>query len=281
MTYATFPEQLPVRSPPGRRLAAPGADRAPRSGTLSAPMDPAIAVLLLSSLAAASSTAGILPLVRRPHVPLVTIGWAHALAAGAMLGAAFVLMTATLDRTLGRAALGALLGIAFVRFTHAASGTEDLDLGRVDETGETYGYKVLLVNALHSASEGVAIGAAVMVNLPFGVFVALSMGAHNVPEATALGAVLRAGGVRLAHAAGLAVVSNVPQVLMAVVAVALIQAAPALLQWALGFAFGALVYLVLAEHLPESYRKAGHTTIALVTIVAMGIVVLIGGAGGG
>ena len=76
--------------------------------------------------------------------------------------------------------------------------------------------------------------------------------------------------------------SNVPQVLMAVVAVALIQAAPSLLlQWALGFAFGALVYLVLAEHLPESYRKAGHTTIALVTIVAMGIVVLIGGAGGG
>ena len=244
-------------------------------------MDPAIAVLLLSSLAAAASTAGILPLVRRPRVPLVAIGWAHALAAGVMLGAAFVLLTATLDQTLGRAALGALLGIAFVRFTHAASGTEDLDLGRVDETGETYGYKVLLVNALHSASEGVAIGAAVMVNLPFGVFVALSMGAHNVPEATALGAVLRARGVRLGHAAGLAVVSNVPQILMAVVAVALIQAAPALLQWALGFSFGALVYLVLAEHLPESYRKAGHTTIALVTIVAMGIVVLIGGAGGG
>ncbi len=244
-------------------------------------MDPLLATLVLSLIAAATSAAGVLPLVRRRHVPLVAIGWAHALAAGAMLGAAFVLMAATTDRNLDVAALGALLGIAFVRFTHMVSGTEDLDLDRVDETSETYGYKVLLVNTLHSASEGVAIGAAVMVSPPFGIFVALAMGVHNVPEATALCAVLRAHGVRLPHAAGLAFVSNVPQILMAVVAVALIQAAPHLLPWALGFAFGALVYLALAEHLPESYRKAGHTTIALVIIVAMGIVVLIGSGRGG
>lgn len=198
-----------------------------------------------------------------------------------MLGAAFVLMTANPDRKPDVAALGTLLGIAFVRFTHMVSGTEDLDLDRVNETSEAYGYKVMLVNALHSASEGVAIGAAVMVSSPFGVFVALAMGVHNVPEATALCAVLRAHGVRLSHAAGLAFVSNVPQILMAVVAVALIQAAPPLLPWALGFAFGALVYLVLAEHLPESYGKAGHTTIALVIIVAMGIVVLVGSGHGG
>ena len=239
-------------------------------------MDPALAALVLSIVAAAASAAGVLPLVGRRHVPLVAIGWAHALAAGAMLGTAFVLMTAAPNRNLGVAALGTLLGIAFVRFTHMVSGTQDLDLDRVDEASEAYGYKVLLVNALHSASEGVAIGAAVMVSLPFGVFVALAMGVHNVPEATALCAVLRARGVRLPHAAGLAFVSNVPQIVMAVVAVVLIRAAP-LLPWALGFAFGALVYLVLAEHLPESYRKAGHTTIALVVIVAMGIVVLIGG----
>ena len=244
-------------------------------------MDPALAVLLFSSIAAAVSAAGVLPLVRRPRVPLLMIGWAHALAAGAMLGAAFVLTTATPDRHLGAAALGAMLGIAFVRFTHLASGTDDLDLDRVNETSETHGNRVLLVNAFHSASEGVAIGAAVMVSLPFGIFVALAMGAHNMPEATALAAVLRARGVRLPRAAGLAVVSNVPQILMAVVAVALIQAVPALLPWALGFACGALIYLVLAEHLPQSYRKAGPTTIALVTIVAMGIVVLVGGGSGG
>lgn len=243
-------------------------------------MDSVLAVILLSAIAAATSTTGILPLVGRPHVPQVVIGWAHALAGGAMLGAALVLMNATLDRDLDVAALGALLGIVFVRLTHMASGTEDPDLNRVRKASETHGHKIVLVNALHSASEGVAIGAAVMVGLPFGAFVALAMGLHNVPEATAQSAVLRAHGTRLPRAAGLAFVSNVPQILVAVVAVALIQAAAPLLPCALGFAFGALVNLVLAEHLPEAYRCAGHTTIALVTIVSMGIVILINGLGG-
>ena len=45
----------------------------------------------------------------------------------------------------------------------------------------------------------------------------------------------------------------------------------------IGFAVGSLIYLVLAELLPESYRQAGHTSIALVTLITMGIVVGLGG----
>ena len=55
------------------------------------------------------------------------------------------------------------------------------------------------------------------------------------------------------------------------------QNLPVVLPWALGFAVGALTYLVLVELLPESYRQAGHTSIALVALVAMGIVVLLRG----
>jgi zinc transporter ZupT len=40
---------------------------------------------------------------------------------------------------------------------------------------------------------------------------------------------------------------------------------------------GAFLYLVLVELLPESYRQAGHTSIALVTLMAMGMVVLLTG----
>jgi ZIP family zinc transporter len=60
-----------------------------------------------------------------------------------------------------------------------------------------------------------------------------------------------------------------------VVTYALIAAAPSLLPWAVGFAVGALVYLVMAELLPEAYRQAGRTSIALATILAMAIVVLL------
>lgn len=240
-------------------------------------MEPTLVVLLYSSIAAGMAAMGVLPLVGRERIPTVAIGWANAVAGGLMLGAAYLLMAASLDYVALHGGLGAALGIAFVWFTHGAAGIEELDLNRVDETSDVYGYQVLLVNTLHSAPEGVAIGAAMMVNVSFGIFVALAMAIHNVPEATALSAILRSRGVRLSSAAGLAVVTNITQVLLAIVAFAIVSAAPGVLPWALGFAVGSLIYLVMADLLPESYRQAGHTTIALVAIVAMGIVVLLGG----
>ncbi len=65
--------------------------------------------------------------------------------------------------------------------------------------------------------------------------------------------------------------------LLAVAAFAVLTAAPSAVTWVLGFGVGALVYLVVFELLPESYRQAGSTSIALVTIAAMGIVVLLSG----
>jgi zinc transporter ZupT len=55
-------------------------------------------------------------------------------------------------------------------------------------------------------------------------------------------------------------------------AFAVLEAAPALLPAALGFAAGALIYLVTVDLLPESYRQAGATSIALVALLAMGVV---------
>ena len=50
---------------------------------------------------------------------------------------------------------------------------------------------------------------------------------------------------------------------------------------AVGVAVGALIYLVMAELLPESYEEAGHQSIALVTIVAMMLVVFLRSVSGG
>jgi ZIP family zinc transporter len=168
-----------------------------------------------------------------------------------------------------------VLGVLFIFWTHRASATEDLDLNRLEETDPVYGYQVLLIAALHSASEGVAIGVAMVASVPFGIFMALAIGLHNIPEGTILCAVLRSRGVRLGEATWLAVASNVSQVLLAVVTYSVVVAAPGLLAGALGLAIGALVYLVFVELLPESYREAGPTSIALVTTVAIGALVLL------
>jgi zinc transporter ZupT len=232
-------------------------------------MDPTLYVLTYASFAAAASALGPLPLVGQKSVPRTMIGWANALAAGAMLGAAYVLSEIALT-----------VGIGFIYGTHRASDTMDLDLNRLSDTRPEYGYQVVLVNTLHSATEGVAIGIAMASNLGFGAFVAVAIAFHNVPEATILSAVLHSRGVRLRSAAGIAVVTNVSQILLAVVVHSVVTAAPGLAPGALGFAIGALTYLVMVELLPESYKEAGPTSIALVTSITMGVLVLANGVAG-
>lgn len=242
-------------------------------------LDPTLTVLMYSSLAALAAVAGVLPYAVRGRPSLPTIGWANAVAAGLMMGVAYTLLTAGLGGALAEGGIGALLGLAFVRATHALTDTGELDLARIDEVGPEYGYKVLLADTLHAAHEGVAIGAAMGISLPLGVSMAVALGVHNVPEAMVLGRVLIRQGTGLLHAAGLAVATNINQVLLAVVTFAVAGAAPAILPWVTGFAVGALLYLLLVELLPESYRQAGHTSIALVTLVALGMVVLLSGPG--
>ena len=84
--------------------------------------------------------------------------------------------------------------------------------------------------------------------------------------------------MRLGHAALLAVATKLNQVLLGVLTFTVIELYPVLLPWAVGFAVGALVFLVLVELLPESYHQAGLTSIALVTLGAMGIVVALSGS---
>lgn len=240
-------------------------------------MEPILVVLIFSALAALVAPLGVLPLRGRESPPLAWIGWSNALAAGFMFGAAFVIAEDALNHGPTWSALGALLGIGFIHWTHHVSGTANLDLNQLRDAGPAYGYQVLLVSGLHGASEGVAIGVAMLDSLPFGILVALAMAAHNVPEATILGAVLRGTGVRLGHAAGLAVAANVGQILLAVATFAVVPAIPGLFPVALGFAVGALTYLAMSELLPQAYRQAGKVSIALVTSVAMGFVVVLHG----
>ncbi|HSG49651.1 MAG TPA: ZIP family metal transporter [Longimicrobiales bacterium] len=242
-------------------------------------LDPILTVLFFSSLAAFTSALGVLPQAVSGRLPLSMLGWGNALAAGLMLGVAYALLAAGLDDQIWQVGGGALLGLAFVRLAHIGTGTEGLDLNRLDEVGPAYGYQVVLVNTLHGAYEGVAIGVAMLVSLPFGISMAVALAVHNIPEAMVLNAILAGRGVRTPHAAGLVVATNANQVLVSVVVFTVAGAMPVLFPWTLGFAAGALIYLLLVELLPESYHQAGRTSIALVALLAMAMVVSLGGNG--
>jgi len=240
-------------------------------------MAPVLTVLLWSSLAAASAALGGLFLLGRDRPPAAWLGWANAAAAGLMLGVAYALTVDGFETAPLRGVAGAMIGTLLVAATHRLAGTEDLDLNKLDEPGTEYGYAVLLVQTLHSAWEGVAIGVAAVFNLGFGVFMAAIFAVHNIAEAMILISVLRSRGGSLSTASGLAVVTNVPQVLLAVVTFSVLVSAPGATPWILGFAVGALVQLVLVELLAEAYHEAGPASIAVVTSLAMGVIALLQG----
>jgi ZIP family zinc transporter len=201
---------------------------------------------------------GALPLQSGRAVPVRTIGWATALAAGLMIGVAYALLTVGLDRGATQTGVGALAGIAGV-----AAARAGIHPGNAFSLG-----------SVHAIPEGVAIGAAMAVSLPFGVTMAATLALHNIPEGTVTIATLRPGrGLPLSTL--LAVAANLNQILFGIATFALAQWAPATLPWLLGVAVGALLHLVAAELLPASYQAAGRTSIALVTIVAVAIVVLL------
>lgn len=240
-------------------------------------MEPIVVVLALATLAACLAPLGVLPLRHREAVPSAWIGWANALAAGFMLGTAYLLAEIALSGHPVRASVGSLLGIGYTYLSHRASGVEDVDLNRLDGIDPLYGYRILFVGGLHGAMEGLAIGLAMLESLPFGILVALAMAAHNVPEAAVLGSVLRSSGLGVTRTAALAIAANVGQILFAVIAFAVVPAIPGLMPWAFGFVVGGLSYLVLSELLPQAYDRAGPTSIGLVTSVATGFVVLMRG----
>ena len=91
-----------------------------------------------------------------------------------------------------------------------------------------------------------------------------------------LGARLTGSGRRASSAAGIAIGARCSQPLFAVVTLLLTRAMPPLLPWLIGASFGALLYLIIAELLPQSYQQAGRTGIAVVVSLAAGMVALMG-----
>jgi zinc transporter, ZIP family len=238
-------------------------------------VEPIVTVLIFSSFAALAAVAGVLPYALGSRPRAAGIAWGNALAAGLMLGVAYTLLTTGLRDALAQGGIGALLGIAFVRLTHALTATAELDLDRLVPDDDPRGHRTLLRDTVHAAHEGIAIGVAMTLSIPLGITMAVALAAHNIPEAMTLAAILSRRDVSLPRIAALALVANANQVLFAVLAFVALGASPALIPWVTGFAVGALLYLVLAELLPHAYRQAGHTAIALVTLTAMGALVLL------
>lgn len=122
------------------------------------------------------------------------------------------------------------------------------------------GLVMLFAIALHNMPEGMVIGAsyAGVENLTADLFsgsgfvMAIVIGLHNIPEGMAVSVPLISGGMKKHNAVLLTALSGLPTVLGALIGYALGGINAVMLTLSLGFASGAMLYVVLGELLPES-----------------------------
>lgn len=140
----------------------------------------------------------------------------------------------------------------------------------------TWKRSVLLVSAitLHNIPEGLAVGVAFGAvaagfegaSLAAAVALAIGIGIQNFPEGTAVSMPLRREGVSRGKSFFYGQLSAVVEPIAGVIGVVAVVLAQPLLPYALAFAAGAMIFVVVEELIPES-QKGGHADLATMSLM--------------
>ncbi len=200
-------------------------------------------------------------------------------AAGVMLTASFTSLILPgieyggLLPVLGGLALGALVmdaGDRWLPHEHFVKGHEGPDVQRIRRV-----WLFIIAITLHNMPEGLAVG------VSFGsghyreaVQLMLAIGIQNIPEGLSVAvSSLSAGlGARF-YASMVGVRSGLVEIPAAVLGAALVHYMAVLLPWAMGFAAGAMLYVISHEIVPETHRM-GHERLATLGTI-LGIIVML------
>ncbi len=220
-------------------------------------------------LTALATGLGAVPFVFVRSVSLNVVARANAVASGLMLGVSFGLVAEATQHGSWQTVTGAFCGVVFVLITQVALRRHDLEFGRIRGVGAQRMLLMLAVMTVHSFAEGVAVGVSFGGGMTLAVVIVVAIAVHNVPEGLAISAVLRPRGVSVPACVWWSIVSSLPQPLMAVPAFLLVEAFAPALPYGIGFAAGAMVFMVFVELLPEAYGQARRPNVALLVSVTM------------
>lgn len=135
---------------------------------------------------------------------------------------------------------------------------------------------MLMAMFVHSIPEGIAIGVGYATGqFEFGLLLALAIAVHNIPEGMAISLPLRAKGVSTTRCVLYAVLTSVPQPIAAVPAYLLVDLFQPLLPFGLGFAGGAMMFLVAAELIPESLERTSKDETAWGLMAGLALMLLL------
>jgi zinc transporter ZupT len=158
--------------------------------------------------------------------------------------------------------------------SHWLRGHRELELGTLRGTDALKALMIIGVMTLHSVTEGVGVGVSFAGGEALGVFITTAIAVHNIPEGLAISLVLIPRGESIRRAAGWSVFSSLPQPLLAVPAFLFVAAFQPYLPVGLGFAGGAMIWMVFSELIPEALDDASSPAVA--TVVTLSLMAMIG-----
>ena len=228
-----------------------------------------VAVFFAALLTALATGLGALPLLLGRRIDGRRLGLATAVAAGFMVGASLGLIREGVGTSVGRTVLGAMLGAVFIVVTSGLlEHHRHVEFGALRGADARGALMIVGVMTLHSFTEGIGVGVSFGDGAALGVLIATAIAVHNIPEGLAISLVLVPRGVSVARAAAWSVFSSLPQPLMAVPAYLLVEWFKPLLPVGLGFAAGAMIWMVAAQLLPDALRTSPPASVAAALSVA-------------
>ncbi|MGE8144027.1 ZIP family metal transporter [Pseudomonas frederiksbergensis] len=174
--------------------------------------------------------------------------------------------------------VGLMLGVAlmvgldrFVPHEHQKSGRKGPDAQRINRV-----WLFVLAITLHNLPEGMAIGVSfangdMKVGLPLTTAIAI----QDIPEGLAVALALRVTGISTLRAALIAIGSGLMEPLGAVIGLGISTGFALGYPVALGFAAGAMIFVVSHEVIPETHRNGHETPATLGLMLGFGVMMFL------
>jgi zinc transporter ZupT len=220
-------------------------------------------VFVAALITALATGLGALPFLFVREMTRWWLGISNAAASGLMLAASFSLIAEASAVSPSRTIIGLILGVILIALCHRLiDGRQDLSVGALRGADALKAIMIVGIMTAHSVAEGIGVGVSFGGGEALGVFITAAIAVHNIPEGLAISLVLVPRGASVLAAAGWSVVSSLPQPLMAVPAFLFVIVFAPFLPIGFGLAAGAMIWMTLAELLPDALKEISSKTAA-------------------
>ena len=227
----------------------------------------ALAVFAAALVTALATGVGAGPFLFVPRLARSWVGVANAVAAGFMTGAGALLFYEGARESFLLTILGILFGVLVVAWaSRRLSGRKDVHFELLADADARRALLLVGVMTVHSFAEGLGVGVSFGGGESLGLVTAIAIAIHNIPEGLAISLVLIPQGVGVLRAAGWSVFSSLPQPLVAVPAFLFVSFFDGLVPLGLGFAGGAMLWMVAAQVVPDARATASPRTVTLALV---------------